>query len=139
LGNGIAIPHGQPQDRGLILETGIAVLQVPDGVEWNPGEIAHLVVGIAAKSDEHLTEGAIPFAANDPIRVLPACIASSAVTGALSMLFNCTLRAPHGGIFVLAIAKAVGNVGLYIVAIAIGTFLTTITTITTVQLKHRLT
>jgi len=54
LGNGIAIPHGLPQDRELITSTGIAVLQVPNGVEWNPGEMVHLVVGIAAKSDEHL-------------------------------------------------------------------------------------
>ena len=54
LGNGIAIPHGIPKDRGLIRKTGVAVLQVPDGVEWNPGEKVHLVVGIAAKSDEHL-------------------------------------------------------------------------------------
>jgi len=54
LGNGIAIPHGQPKDRDLILKTGIAVVQIPAGVEWNPGEIVHLVVGIAAKSDEHL-------------------------------------------------------------------------------------
>ncbi|MBD1849295.1 phosphoenolpyruvate--protein phosphotransferase [Leptolyngbya sp. FACHB-711] len=54
LGNGIAIPHGLPQDRELIESTGIAVLQVPNGVEWNPGETVHLVIGIAAKSDEHL-------------------------------------------------------------------------------------
>jgi phosphocarrier protein FPr len=54
LGNGIAIPHGIPKDRGLIRKTGVAVLQVPGGVEWNPGETVHLVVGIAAKSDEHL-------------------------------------------------------------------------------------
>jgi phosphocarrier protein FPr len=54
LGNGIAIPHGLPTDREMILKTGIAVLQVPAGVEWNPGEIVHLVVGIAAKSDEHI-------------------------------------------------------------------------------------
>src|SRR5512134_3464531 len=54
LGNGIAIPHGIPKDRGLIRQTGVAVLQVPSGVEWNPGEMVHLVVGIAAKSDEHL-------------------------------------------------------------------------------------
>lgn len=54
LGQGIAIPHGVPKDRGLIKKTGIAVLQVPDGVEWNPGETVNLVVGIAAKSDEHL-------------------------------------------------------------------------------------
>ncbi|MCU0567386.1 MAG: phosphoenolpyruvate--protein phosphotransferase [Oculatellaceae cyanobacterium Prado106] len=55
LGNGIAIPHGLPQDRELILETGVAVLQLPQGVDWNPGEPVHLVVGIAAKSDEHIT------------------------------------------------------------------------------------
>ncbi|MFM7426088.1 MAG: phosphoenolpyruvate--protein phosphotransferase [Elainella sp.] len=54
LGNGIAIPHGLPENRDLILETGIAVLQLPTGVEWNPGETVHLVVGIAAKSDEHI-------------------------------------------------------------------------------------
>jgi len=54
LGNGIAIPHGLPKDRDLILKTGIAVAQVPDGVEWNPGETVYLVVGIAARSDEHL-------------------------------------------------------------------------------------
>ncbi|MBD3882032.1 phosphoenolpyruvate--protein phosphotransferase [Phormidium tenue FACHB-886] len=54
LGNGISIPHGLPKDRDLIRQTGIAVLQLPDGVEWNDGEIVRLVVGIAAKSDEHL-------------------------------------------------------------------------------------
>ena len=54
LGNGISIPHGLPKDRELILQTGIAVLQIPAGVEWNPGETVRLVVGIAAKSDEHL-------------------------------------------------------------------------------------
>jgi multiphosphoryl transfer protein len=54
LGNGIAIPHGLPKDRDLILETGIAVLQLPAGVAWNPGETVYLVVGIAAKSDEHI-------------------------------------------------------------------------------------
>jgi len=54
LGSGVAIPHGLPKDRELILKTGIAVLQVPEGVEWNPGETVHLVIGIAARSDEHL-------------------------------------------------------------------------------------
>jgi multiphosphoryl transfer protein len=54
LGNGVAIPHGLPKDRELIVRTGIAVLQVPAGVEWNPGERVRLVVGIAARSDEHL-------------------------------------------------------------------------------------
>lgn len=54
LGNGIAIPHGLPKDRAMILRTGIAVLQAPDGVEWNRGEVVHLIVAIAAKSDEHI-------------------------------------------------------------------------------------
>jgi multiphosphoryl transfer protein len=54
LGNGITIPHGLPKDRELIKETGIAVLQVPGGVSWNEDETAHLIVGIAAKSDEHI-------------------------------------------------------------------------------------
>ncbi len=54
LGNGIAIPHGLPEGRHLIKKTGIVVLQVPDGLTWNPGEIVYLVVGIAAKSDEHI-------------------------------------------------------------------------------------
>lgn len=71
-----------------------------------------------------ITEGAIPFAAKDPIRVIPSAIAGSALTGALSMLFGCTLRAPHGGIFVLGIPNAVGNLGLYVVAILAGTLLT---------------
>ncbi|BCS89886.1 phosphoenolpyruvate--protein phosphotransferase [Pseudodesulfovibrio sediminis] len=54
LGNGIAIPHGLPENRELIRKTGVAVLQVPGGVTWNTGEVVHLVVGIAAKSDEHI-------------------------------------------------------------------------------------
>ncbi|MFL6196793.1 MAG: phosphoenolpyruvate--protein phosphotransferase [Thermoanaerobaculia bacterium] len=54
LGHGIAIPHGLPRDRGLIKRTGIAVLQVPGGVEWQNGDPARIVVGIAARSDEHL-------------------------------------------------------------------------------------
>lgn len=54
LGNGLAIPHGLPQDRDLIKRTGITVVQAPAGVTWNPGETAHLIVGIAAKSDEHI-------------------------------------------------------------------------------------
>jgi multiphosphoryl transfer protein len=54
LGNGIAIPHGMPADRDLIRRTGISVVQLPDGVDWNPGERVQLVVGIAARSDEHL-------------------------------------------------------------------------------------
>ncbi|MFD4764927.1 PTS fructose transporter subunit IIABC [Streptomyces niveus] len=65
-----------------------------------------------------ITEGAIPFAAADPLRVIPSAMAGGAVTGALSMLFECTLRAPHGGIFVLPL---IGNPALYLIAILAGT------------------
>ena len=54
LGNGISIPHGMAKDRELIRATGISVVQLPEGVEWGPGKVARLIVGIAAKSDEHL-------------------------------------------------------------------------------------
>lgn len=67
-----------------------------------------------------ITEGAIPFAASDPIHVLPACIAGSALSGALSMAFGATLMAPHGGIFVFPV---VGNALLYLVALIAGTIL----------------
>ncbi len=65
-----------------------------------------------------ITEGAIPFAASDPLHVLPACIVGSAAAGALSMAFNCTLMAPHGGIFVFPV---VGNALLYLAALVVGT------------------
>ena len=64
-----------------------------------------------------ISEGAIPFASADPIRVIVSCVIGSAVSGALSMLFNCTLMAPHGGIFVLPV---VGNAALYLLSIVIG-------------------
>jgi phosphocarrier protein FPr len=54
LGNGVAIPHGQHEDLGLVRRTGISVLQIPAGVEWEPGELAYLVIGIASTSDEHI-------------------------------------------------------------------------------------
>ncbi len=55
LGHGVAIPHGLGEDKGLIRRDGIAVLQIPQGVEWNPGQVAHLVVAIAARGDAHIT------------------------------------------------------------------------------------
>ena len=65
-----------------------------------------------------ITEGAIPFAASDPLRVIPACTIGSALAGAISMAFKCTLMAPHGGIFVFPV---VGNWGAYLIALAAGT------------------
>lgn len=67
-----------------------------------------------------ITEGAIPFAASDPLHVLPACAVGSAVAGGLSMAFGCTLMAPHGGIFVVT---TIGNPLMYLVALVIGAFI----------------
>lgn len=77
--------------------------------------VANYVMGLS-----FITEGAIPFAASDPLRVLPACIAGSALAGALSMVLGCTLRAPHGGIFVVPV---VGNPFGYLGAILAGAVL----------------
>ena len=65
-----------------------------------------------------ITEGAIPFAAADPLHVLPACIVGSGLAGAMSMAFGCTLMAPHGGIFVVPV---MGNAVMYLVALVVGT------------------
>ena len=67
-----------------------------------------------------ITEGAIPFAASDPLHVLPACVVGSAVAGGLSMAFGCTLMAPHGGIFVV---PTIGNPLMYLVSLVIGSFI----------------
>ena len=64
-----------------------------------------------------ITEGAIPYAAADPARVIPSCMLGAATAGGLSMAFNCTLRAPHGGIFVFPV---VGNPVMYVLALVIG-------------------
>jgi PTS system fructose-specific IIC component len=108
---------GMTPPLGLALATLVAKRQFTED-ELQAGKVA-TVLGLS-----FITEGVIPFAAKDPIRVIPACVAGSALTGGLSMLFGCTLRAPHGGIFVLAIPNAVTQAGLYIVAIAAGTLVT---------------
>ena len=64
-----------------------------------------------------ISEGAIPFASSDPLRVLPSCVIGSSISGAMSMAFNCTLMAPHGGIFVLPL---IGNWGWYLVSLIVG-------------------
>lgn len=71
-----------------------------------------------------ITEGAIPYAARDPLRTIPSLMVGSAVAGAMSMAFRCGLHVPHGGIFVLPIPNAVDNLGLYIVSIVVGTLVT---------------
>lgn len=85
--------------------------------ERNAGP-TNFIMGLA-----FITEGAIPFAASDPLRVLPSCIIGSAVAGAISMAFNCTLMAPHGGIFVFPV---VGNAVMYLVALVVGTVISAV-------------
>lgn len=80
---------------------------------------AALVLGLC-----FISEGAIPFAAKDPLRVIPASIAGGALTGALSMYFGCKLMAPHGGLFVLAIPNAMNHALLYLLAIVAGSLVT---------------
>lgn len=77
----------------------------------------NFVMGLA-----FITEGAIPYAAADPLHVIPSCVVGSAVAGAISMAFNCTLMAPHGGIFVFPV---VGNALLYVVALLVGSAVST--------------
>ena len=80
---------------------------------------AALVLGLC-----FISEGAIPFAAKDPLRVIPASVAGGALTGALSMFFGCKLMAPHGGLFVMLIPNAINHALLYLVAIVAGSLLT---------------
>lgn len=80
---------------------------------------AALVLGLC-----FISEGAIPFAAKDPLRVIPASIAGGALTGALTMYFGCKLMAPHGGLFVLLIPNAINHALLYLLAILAGSLLT---------------
>ncbi|SEE62214.1 PTS fructose-like transporter subunit IIB [Pseudomonas coleopterorum] len=82
---------------------------------------AALVLGLC-----FISEGAIPFAAKDPLRVIPASIVGGALTGALSMYFGCKLMAPHGGLFVLLIPNAINHALLYLMAIVAGALLTAV-------------
>ncbi len=102
---------------GMVPPLAIALASVLFKDKFTPEERktapTNVVMGLA-----FITEGAIPFAASDPLHVLPACVCGSAVAGALSELFNCTLMAPHGGIFVVL---TIGNPLMYIVALIAGT------------------
>ena len=74
--------------------------------------VSTFVMGLA-----FITEGAIPFAAEDPMRVIPSCAIGAAIAGALSMYFGCSVPAPHGGIFVFGVVQ---NTGMYLVSLAVG-------------------
>lgn len=114
-----AMAAGMTPPLGIFIATLLAKNRF-DEEERQAGKAAG-VLGIC-----FITEGAIPFAVKDPFRVIPSLVAGSAVTGAMSMLFGCTLAAPHGGIFVLAIPNAVNNLGMYTLSIAVGAMITAI-------------
>ena len=101
---------------GMVPPIAIALSTTFCPKKWTPDErrngIVNYVMGLC-----FVTEGAIPYAAADPLRVLPSCVAGAALAGALSMTFGCALRAPHGGIFVFPV---VDHTLLYCVALAAG-------------------
>ena len=104
---------------GMVPPIAIALSTTFCPKKWTADErrngIVNYVMGLC-----FVTEGAIPYAAADPLRVLPSCVAGAAVAGALSMTFGCALRAPHGGIFVFPV---VDHTALYCVALAVGSVL----------------
>ncbi len=118
------MPMAAVMAAGMTPPLGIAIATLIGGNRFTQAEReAGKAAGVLGLS--FITEGAIPFAAKDPLRVIPSLIVGSAITGALSMYFGAELHAPHGGIFVLAIPNAVSHLGLYAVAILVGTLITT--------------
>ena len=107
---------------GMVPPLALALATTIRSKLYNPAEKA---AGEAAwlMGASFITEGAIPFAAADPLRVIPSMMIGSAVTAVLSLLFNATLQAPHGGLFVIGL---VGNALMYLVAIAIGTVISAV-------------
>jgi PTS system fructose-specific IIC component len=126
LASGITAPMAANMAAGMSPALGLALATVLFRKRFTPNERESGKVAWALGAC-FITEGAIPFAAADPLRILPATMLGSAVAGGLSMLFGCTLAAPHGGIFAIAIPGVVGNVGLYLVAIAAGAIVTAVT------------
>ncbi|EKU59594.1 PTS system EIIC component [Acinetobacter sp. WC-323] len=117
------MPMAATMAGGMVPAIGMAIATLLAKQKFNQSERdagkAAFVLGLC-----FISEGAIPFAAKDPIRVIPACIAGGAVTGALVALFHCELVTPHGGIFVLLIPNAISHAWLYLAAIAIGSGIT---------------
>jgi PTS system fructose-specific IIC component len=103
------------------LGMGLATFLVKNKFEASEREAgkASFVLGLC-----FISEGAIPFAAKDPMRVIPSCMLGGALTGGLSMLFGAELLAPHGGLFVLLIPNAISPIFMYLVAIVAGTAVT---------------
>jgi fructose PTS system EIIBC or EIIC component len=119
------MPMAAVMAAGMTPPLGIAIATLIGGNRFTQAEReAGKAAGVLGLS--FITEGAIPFAAKDPLRVIPAAILGSAAAGALSMYFSVGLRAPHGGVFVLAIPNAVSHLALYALAILVGTALTAV-------------
>ena len=123
LAEGVTMPMAANMAAGMTAPIGLALATILfknlfTDSEKEAGKVAW------ALGASFITEGAIPFAAGDPLHVLPATMIGSAVTGALSMLFGCTLNAPHGGIFAIIIPGVVNSPLLYILAIVIGAVVT---------------
>ncbi|MGF1737797.1 PTS fructose transporter subunit IIBC [Photobacterium satsumensis] len=116
-------PMAAVMAAGMVPALGMGLATFLAKRKFNAGEAeagkASFVLGLC-----FISEGAIPFAARDPMRVIPSCMAGGALTGALSMLFGAKLMAPHGGLFVLFIPNAITPVLMYLVAIAAGTIVT---------------
>ena len=104
---------------GMVPPIAIALCATFFKKKWTEAELksapVNYIMGLC-----FITEGAIPYAAADPLRVIPSCIAGSAVAGGLSMAFGCTLMAPHGGIFVFPVVE---HALMYLVALVIGTII----------------
>ena len=110
--NKIAKRVAELKDEGNIDETAFADFKKKFTEKERQSGVVNYVMGLS-----FITEGAIPFAAQDPLRVIPSCLIGSAIAGGLSMAFGCTLRAPHGGLFVL---PTIGNPVMYLAAVVIG-------------------
>ena len=123
IASGVAGPMAAAMAAGMVPPLGIALacwlFRSRFSDEEREASKAAGVLGLA-----FITEGAIPYVARDPLRVIPACVIGAAVAGGLSMMWGIGLQAPHGGVFVLAIPNAVNHVLLYAVAIAAGTVAT---------------
>ncbi len=123
LANGSQGPMAATMAAGMVPPIGLALATFIASRKFAQSEReagkAALVLGLC-----FISEGAIPFAAKDPLRVIPASIAGGALTGALSMYFGCQLAAPHGGLFVLLIPNAMNHAMLYLLAIVAGSLVT---------------
>ncbi len=109
-------PHAAVMAGGMVPPLAIAlattVFKKKFTLEEKESGLTNYIMGAS-----FITEGAIPFAAADPGRVIPACIIGSAIAGGLAMMFGCELPAPHGGIFVIPLVK---NAAMYMAAIVVG-------------------